>query len=140
MQGDEVNLLYRNPTLTHGKSDLLTGSRCWIDLGLMSGPSHPIKICNVYRVNAPSQIADSMNNGHLSPVCFYLVDQACSLSAGCGRVDGGATRASNCQYKKIDAQICLTTRSRRPGIQRDFANRVNAPTPQLEAVSPQNLI
>lgn len=96
MQGEEAQLLYLNPTFTHGKFELLNNSHCWIPLGLLHGPSDPYKMCQVYVVDAPLSRERSNLDESDSPVCSSGLDEASCLAAGGNWVDGGAVGVSYC--------------------------------------------
>jgi hypothetical protein len=96
MQGEGANLLYVNPTFTHGKFELLNSTQCWIYLGIMDGPTDPLTMCNVYVVDAPPLSEDASNSKSDSHVCSDHKDQASCLGAGCSWEDGGPVSASYC--------------------------------------------
>jgi hypothetical protein len=95
MEGENANLLYLNPTYTHGKFELMNNSRCWIPLGFMDGPSDPLKTCNVHVVDAPLPSVDSHSDGSNNPSCSSDLDEA-SCSAAGGSWVGGATGKPYC--------------------------------------------
>ena len=96
MQGEGANLLYLNPTFTHGKFELLNNTQCWIYLGLMDGPTDPLTMCNVYVLDAPVSRDDSVNDDSDPLVCSTGLDQPLCIRAGGSWVDGGAAGASHC--------------------------------------------
>lgn len=94
LQSERANLLYLNPTFTHGKFALFNNSQCWIPLDFMEGPSDPLKICQVYVVNAPSR---PDLGGSKPPACSSDLDEASCTAAGGTWEDGGAVGASYCR-------------------------------------------
>lgn len=94
MQGEQANLLYLNPTFTHGKFDAPGHDPCWIPLELMEGPSDPFTMCMVDVISAPPSIEGATDGGSSPSTCSADLDEAQCKAAGGTWESGGAAPGS----------------------------------------------